>query len=76
MTQKHSEQGSPRTQWPWYWGLNQSQHNHIPDGPYAKKLDEIYHNLQNGSGIPPSDSRMDFCACNLALAHAMKNIKT
>jgi hypothetical protein len=73
MTQKTSEQGTSQTRMPWYWGLNTSQRECAPDGPYAKKLSAIYNHHQNGSGRPPSDARMDFCACSLA--SAMKNIK-
>jgi len=58
---------------PWFGGLDNQAVRHVPDGPYAKALDALYQNLQNGSGKPPSDARMDFYACNLALA--MKNIK-
>jgi len=73
MTQKYSETGNwPK---PWWWGLTDGQHNHMPDGPYAKALNNIYKkHKENNSGRPPSDAAMDFCACNLA--GTMEKIKT
>lgn len=71
MTEKNSNsQDWPK---PWFWGLP-AYKDTVPDGPYAQKMDAVSGYLQNGTGIPPADARMDFCGCNLALS--LKKVKT